>query len=505
MSLTGLVQHLRQISADESRKRLPSRAAEVLREALKFYWGGQPQKSVEAIANLLAEDPGVENRFAAYRLWIEALAELKERPSLALLSEHLFLRGQAEPDDHETYLALRGIIDLELDAVQAVRLSVKALRELQHNPYVLELIQIYENRVFETTSTPATPPLLNSRSPILDYFHWQTIARGLHSMAEHTDLGTSEREVVVEALDEVFELVREEFRGTPLPGLFAFHRYIQSRDFSAAVVVAQELARAYPTNVDVLYYYAYALFEDGNYPSARQVLNNTLGLAGERDPEILSLLGHCNAKLGDPERARHYLQRSAEILRSEGLPDSHTFLELSEVEEDLRKGRPDPRIDSQTERSYWLAELSPRRYHEMLTATDEALSRLVRPMGVGAKPGDLVYFGTRVKDADGRRVWKILADYTVDSLPIWHPTQSYHSALRLDTRYEVGVVVPDLQPRGPGQTPQEQSYYDLHRRVGVYELDRQGIERIAVSLKEYLADHFTERRIDAGRTRTDVG
>jgi tetratricopeptide (TPR) repeat protein len=505
MDLTGLVQHLRQISETALRERLPSRAAEVLHDALKAHWAGKTRQAVEAITELLAEDPDTVHRFAAYRLWIEGLAELKERTSLALLSEHLFLRGQAEPDDQETYLALRGIIDLELDAVQAVRLSVKALRDARHNPYALELVQIFHNRVFEDARTHGVPALLNSSAPITDYHHWLTIARGVHLVRNDEGRTASERDEASDAMDEVFEHVREVFRGSPLPSLFAFHSYVQSRDFGAATIMAHELARAYPENVDFLYYHAYALFEDGNYPAARQVLNNTLGLAGERDPEILSLLGHCNAKLGDPERARHYLERSTELLRAEGLPHAHTHLELSEVEADLRKGKPDPKLAHPGERSYWLVELSPRRYHEMLTSTDESLSRLIRPMGIGAKPGDVAYFGTQVKDADGHRVWKIIADYTVDSVPMWHPTQSYHSSLRLDARFEVGVPVPGLTTRGRGPTKQEQGYHDLHEHFGVFELDQRGFERIAESLKDHFAEHFTERRIDGGRTRTDVG
>ena len=308
-----------------------------------------------------------------------------------------------------------------------------------------------------------------------------------------------------EALDEVFEHVRETFRGSPLPSLFAFHRYVQSRDFSAATVVAQELVRAYPSHIDIHYYLAYALFEDVNYPASRQVLNKTLSVAGESDPEILSLLGHCNAKLGDAERASHYLKRSSEILRSAGLPHSHTYIELSEVEEDMRKGKPDPRRASSSERAYWLIELSPRRYHDMLTASDEALSRLIRPMGLGAKPGDVAFFGTRAKDAKGGKTWKIIADYTVDSAPMWHPTQRSHSSLRLDSRYETGISVPDLQPLGPGSTKPEQAYYKLHRSYGVFELDEKSFKHIAASLERYLSEHFTERRVDGGRTRTDVG
>ena len=180
MSLTGLVQYLRRISAAASSEKLLSRSANLFQEALKLYWGGQLSKAVDAVTRLLADDPETDDRFAAYRLWIEALAELNERPALAMLSEHLFLRGQADPDDHETYTALRGMIDLELDAIQAVRLAVKALGEARQNPYVLELIQIYENRIFDIRSPQEVTKLLKSCAPVSDYFHWQTIARGLH-------------------------------------------------------------------------------------------------------------------------------------------------------------------------------------------------------------------------------------------------------------------------------------------------------------------------------------
>lgn len=506
MSLMDLVQHLRRISVAENLERQPSAVHQLLSDGLKAFWAGKPRHAIDIVTQLLGEDPDAVCRFAAYRLWIEALADLSDRASLAVLADHLFVRGQAAPDDQAIYVALRGMIDLELDAIQAVRLAVKSLSPGIDNPYALELIQIYENRIFAVSSHDSrVPPLLTSGAPILDYFHWVTIARALQLTRDDERLNVDARDEAAEAMDEVFEHIHEVFRGSPAPSLFAFHRCVQSRNFSAAAVMAHELARAYPENIDFFYYHAYALFEDGDYPAARQVLNNTLSITGERDPEILSLLGHCNAKLGDSERARHYLQRSTEILRAEGLPHSHTYLELSEVEEDLRQGRPDPRYVTRSERAYWLIELSPRRYHEILTSTDESLVRLIRPMGIGAKPGDVAYFATRVADKNGNRVWKIIADYTVDSTPIWHPTHGYHSSLRLDARYEVGIVVPDLVVVGPGKTRQEQGYHAIHKKYGVFELDQRGIARIAESLKEHFAEHFTERRVDGGRSRSEVG
>lgn len=506
MSLTDFVQHLRRISIAENLERRMAGAYQQLHDGLRSLWAGKPRHAIDIVTKLLGDEPETDCRFAAYRLWIEALAELNDRASLAILADHLFIRGQAEPDDQEVYVALRGMVDLELDAIQAVRLTVKALRPGIDNPYALELIQLYENRIFARRLQEGDlPALLKSGAPIVDYFHWVQVARALQLTRDDEQLSVEIRDEAAEAMDEVFEHIHEVFRGSPIPSLFAFHRCVQSRNFSAAAVMAHELVRAYPENIDFVYFHAYALFEDGDYPAARQVLNNTLSVTGERDPEILSLLGHCNAKLGDSERARHYLQRSTEILRAEGLPHSHTYLELSDVEEDLRKGRPDPRYVTRNERAYWLIELSPRRYHEMLTSTDESLAKLIRPMGIGAKPGDVAFFATKIRNKDGSKAWKIIADYTVDSTPIWHPTQGYHTSLKLDSRYEVGIVVPELKVLGPGKTIQEQGYHALHKKFGVFELDQRGIAQIAESLQEHFAEHFTERRVDGGRTRSDVG
>lgn len=494
-------------ASGEVREQFP-KAYEAYHAALKALWSGQFQLAATRASALIDDDPEGPLRFAAYRLWIEALAEHKERPSLAILAEHLFHRGQAEPDDQARYLALRGLIDLELDSIDAARLRLRAIKDNWDDAYALEFQQIFEYRVLGGEHGEYGPCLLRSKAGIVDYLHWQTLARG---MLTEMRIGNEDRR---EVLDEIFAVVRDHFRGAPLPSLFTYHRLISSRDFAAAAFVAGELSRSYPESTDYLYYHAYAHFEDGGYREAQQVLQKTLGFAGDADAEVMSLMGHCSAKLGEIERAKHYLGQAARLLKEQGLPYAHVELELSDIEEERQLGEAAKRAgngsattspEGDKDRGVWLVELSPRRYHEMLTETDEALSQLLRPMGIGARPGDTCYFGRRFAVDGGEEVWKIIADYDVASSPEWHPQHQYQTELRLTARYDVGVRVPGLTPISGKTSATERFYHDLHAKLGVYQLDAHGVAAIAQALHEHHADSFTERRFDGGATRTDVG
>ena len=319
----------------------------------------------------------------------------------------------------------------ELDEMGAAKLLARSMADCTHNPYCLELVERVENR--GERHEDDVPALLRSTEPLADYFHWQTLARSLLVAKDQ------------EALNEALGFVRSHFRGSVLPHVFEYHRCVDSGFFAGAALVAQRLVELYADNVDYRYYHAYALYEDGDYPGARRILNDTLRLAGDSDPEIVGLLGHCNAKLGDPEKAAAYLRRAVELLEADGLPSSHVTLELANVEDELRGDSPDPAVELPRVSRNWLVRLSPRRYHELVTSSESAVDRLLRPMGQEPRPGDYCFFAlTTPPDENGRSLWRIVAIYAVDSEPLWHPTYQWHSALKLVKRLPDGIPV-DVQ------------------------------------------------------------
>lgn len=469
-NLTALVQQLQALGTAPA-------PAGPFAEALRVFWAGKFADAEAKASALLADDPNSADRFAAYRLWIEALAERRDRKGLRALRDHLFLRGQVEPDDHQTYAALRGIAHLELDEIGAARLLGRSMADCTGDPYCLEVRERVEARGERRADD--VPELLRSTAPLADYFHWQTLARSLLVAKDE------------EALNEALGFVRSHFRGSVLPHVFEYHRCIESGFYAGAALVAQRLSELYPDNVDYRYYHAYALYEDGDYPAARRILNETLRLTGDDDPEVVSLLGHCNAKLGDPEKAAGYLRRAVALLAKDGMPSSHVTLELANVEDELRGDSPDAAVELPRVTRNWLVPLSPRRYHELVTSSESAVDRLLRPMGQEPRPGDYCFFALITPpDASGRSLWRIVAIYAVDSEPLWHPTYRWHSALKLVKRLPEGIPV-DVQ------SDDDETAVN---GVGLYELDMGALSIIEEAARLHRED-MIERRRDGGQSR----
>jgi len=481
-NLTALVQNL--VTISNTRDDLAAVYGPAYAAALKSYWAGDLSRALDQASTLLAEDPDGAHRFAAYRLWIEVLAAQQDLESLAALGSHLFLRGQAEPDFQPTYVALRGLVHFERDEIDAARLVARAFVGETTDVYGLELGQLVRNRTEPSSGALA---LLASTAPLADYFHWQTLARGLLAAGAE------------EALGEALGFVRAHFRGATLPHVFEFHRCIDNGYYAGASLVAGRLVELYPESTDYRYYLAYALYEDGDYPSARRTLGELLPLTGGDDAEVLGLLGHCNAKLGDPEKAAHYLGRAVALLKAEGLPTSHMSLELTVVEEELRGDVPESVTEMPRLTRNWLIKLSSRRALELLTSPANTVDRLLRPMGAEAMPGDYCFFVAEEGPQDAP-LWKIIAIYAVDSAPIWHPTYRYHTALRLVKRLPEGIPLDVATDGGEEQVENAALGPDHPLRFGVYELDM-GALAIIEEAARMARDELIERRADSGRHR----
>lgn len=452
-------------------------------QALSLSWGGDLDGALGSVTTLLAENPEHPCRFAAYRLWISLLAEQGERAALKDLAQHLFRRGQESADDQVTFAALRGVAHFELDEISAARLLARSMAGYVDNPYCLELIQFVDSRFNEKV----VPALATAKVPLNDYCHWQTLCR---------DLLRGRHE---QALNQVLAFVRDHVRSAPLPHVFEFHGCIDSGFYAAAALVAERLVELYPDNLDYRYYQAYALFEDGDYPSSRRLLMDSLALGGERDSEVLGLLGHCHAKLGNPEQAAGYLRRAIAILKDEGLPTSHMSLELANVEEELRGDKLDPVVHMPRMARNWLVHLSPRRYHELQQSSESTIDHLVRPMGSEPRPGDYCFFASAAAaNGDGSDQWRIVAIYAVDSDPIWHPTQKWHTSLKLVKRLPFGIPV-DVQEQDERQVP-----VDLPQghplRFGVFELDSGALDIIEEAARLH-RDDLIERRQSGSQSR----
>lgn len=487
IDLTSLVHNLHLLSnggGDPSGLRADKR----YQEALHSFWRADARTAAERISQYLADQPEGSHVFAAYRLWIEAAAEAADHAQLVALGEHLFARGREAEEGRATYVALRGLVHLELDEVSAAKLICRGVRSEIDDPYCMELVQRVDARFESVEGT--VPALLTATTRLDDYFHWQSLCRGLIARAAD------------EATQEAMAHVANVYRGSPLPALFEFHRSVEKGYFAAAAMMAERLAGMFPDNMDYRYYHAYALFEDGNYPGAKRILTDCVRRMGETDPEIVGLLGHCHAKMGEAERAQHYLKAAQALLKSEGLPSSHVSLELANVEDELRGDALDPAIEMPREPQNWLMKLSPRRYNELLTSSEQAIEKLLKPMGSKPRPGDYCFFACEEAGMQAGKdgVWKIVAVYAVDSDPMWHPTQGFHTALRLVTRLPIGIPL-DVQLTDGGKAASRSTLAAGEPlKYGVYEIDGGALDILERAVKMN-QDEMIERRRNAQSRR----
>mgnify|MGYP006276089685 CR=1 FL=1 len=452
-------------------------------EALRLMWSGQYASAASHAAAILAEDPDMNGRFAVIRLWIEAMAEQADRPSLRLVKEMLLTLGRANPEDQVTYFALRGLVHYELDELDAARFMAKCCDDEPANPYCLELQQLVANRDGHLSF-----PLL-SAAPLVDYYHWQTIARSLLSTGHRDELNL------------ILSCIREQCPVASLSHLFEYHLCIEAGFYAAAALVAERMTELYPDSVDYRYFQAYALFEDADYPAARKVLAKLLADGHGDDAEVIGLLGHTHAKLGNSEEAARCLQRAVSLLKSQGLPYSHLSLELSDVEEELRGDELDPTLTMPQQTRKWLINLSPRRYNELVMSSTDAIERLLRPMGPEPRLGDICFFATTTKSPQGSQ-WKIVAIYMVDSLPMWHPVDGYHSVLRLVARLPDGLPVDiEMADDLPSSETNRMHKRDQHITYGVYELDNYAIDIIEEAVHLSREDMIERRRGSAQSRR----
>ncbi|MCX6107309.1 MAG: tetratricopeptide repeat protein [Proteobacteria bacterium] len=446
-------------------------------EALRLMWSGQFSDAASHASALLAEDPDMAGRFAVYRLWIEALAEQSDKASLRLLRNLLLQVGRSEPEAQATFVALRGLVHYELDEMEAARMLARACADHEDNSYCLELSQLVANRDRKDTF-----PLL-TEVPLVDYFHWQTLARTLLASGYRVELNL------------LLGVMREQCPTASLAHTFEYHLCIESGFYAAAALVAERLTALYPESVDYRYYQAYALYEDGDYPSARRALSELVSRGHGDDAEVIGLLGHTHAKLGNAEEAARCLQRAVSLLKSQGLPHSHLSIELSDVEEELRGDQLDPALSIPQRTRKWLINLSPRRYHELVSSSTAAIDRLLRPMGPEPRTGDICFFATTIHTEAGAQ-WKIVAIYAVDSVPMWHPIDGYHTALRLVARLPDGLPV-DIEMQDPkieASKSQAMHPHDQHRSYGVYELDNFAIDIIEEAVHMSREDMIDRRR-----------
>jgi len=100
----------------------------------------------------------------------------------------------------------------------------------------------------------------------------------------------------------------------------------------------------------------------------------------------------------------------------------------------------------------------------------------LRPMGNEPKAGDFCFFASTANTENGNVQWKIGAIYTIDTEPMWHPTEGHQNALTLVSRpescipVEVCLVEEDVK--------NEDFHAEHPYSFGVYELEMGALDVI---------------------------
>jgi hypothetical protein len=147
--------------------------------ALEAYWDEKPVRTIQLVTEALLTSETLATQFPLYRLWIEQSTQRNEKQSLKDLLQYLLEESVADGDI--TWVALRGLIHLELEEMGACKLLLPFLSEQKDNPYCLEFLCKYHSR----TSAPSyTFSLQKTHIPSLDYFHWVPILSNTHLHAD---------------------------------------------------------------------------------------------------------------------------------------------------------------------------------------------------------------------------------------------------------------------------------------------------------------------------------
>lgn len=470
----------------------------VYMKVLHQMWNGQWATAANTAAEHLAEDPDCHDSLELYRAWIEALAQLEDHASLAALSEHLLVLGRETPELRQTFMAMRGLIHIELDQAPAIRLLSRALSGRIHNPYCLEFEQMCVRRGFSQSVIPITQATGN----ISDYFVWNTLL---------TDLACEGRQ---NELHECLKHVSKVFPGSPDVAYFGMHLAFEQKQWQAALVHAQNLARSFPAHPDFTFHTAFAAFQANNLDLAIHVIESVDASQRDTDVDLTNLYGQCLAARferdendDDAHAAIRLLTDAARSMRRFGL-DVHKNLDLIQKMEEQVGGHTVPDYAQNQFRAprSWMVVLSPRRCEEMVNASDDEIEKLHRPLGAEAAPGDVVLFVARAahtlkKPVGTRQEWRVLSMYRVTSRPYWHAQQRWNSSLELIDRPEHPVPIDteelksDIDIRGKRSSLPR----GHHARFGVYSLDDSAMDIMISALKRRTAgiEHDKERRGEA--------
>ena len=441
-------------------------------QGLKYFWNQEYSKCLDHIYNKFMEDSNPELMFPYYRLWIEVLSEQKEFSSLQLIGRHLFKRS-TESAYPNSWMALIGLVHLELDEWEACELIMLALDENYNCPYTLEFFQRCNLRI-RSESEGYLLNLEYCQTDIVDYFHWLQLARG------YLLCGASKE------LEHIIDFIQIRYINAPMKDEFYARIFLDELD--VAKKYSNKLKSRYPKNYDYLYFNAYILRSAGEYKNAIRLFSHLLHYVPD-DPDVYSELAFCHDVLSDDdkfsfhwEKAKKYYEEAEKKYAELGFPTTEVSLKKIKFQDIGHEEQPEE-VSSEPLK-YWFLNISQRRMSDFIFANEEDEKIFLKDFSSKIKKNHyvfIVYDNPRKQDS-----LCLVALFQVLIDPIWHPIYRRHSALELikkfDCSIELGkVTLPHADRRSHARDDDPSS-------SGFLEMDHQSLNTVKNSIMSFYKD-----------------
>ena len=441
---------------------------------LKLFWNQKYEQCLTSLNEILLSTNQSKYTFNLYRLHIEVLALRKDVYSLQLVKQHL-LKRSSESENPITWMALIGLIYLELDEWEACELFFIALKDRYDCPYCLEFLQRFHMRV-KPEDEGISIDLEYYQNELTDYFHWIYLARGYL-------LCGADRE-----LEAILKFSHLRFTDSPMSD--EFYCRLSLDDLEVAESYAQNLKTKYPQNNDYIYLFAYIKKELGEYKTSIKLYNHLLQRL-PNDPDILVELAHCHFVQSEKdvysshwEKAKNFFKLAKREYRALGYPTTEIFHHeymMKTVEGDNNH------IATQgSQIDFWVLKLSQRRAYEVLSSEIDDMRVLFKTLPEKMKDHDYVF--VMYEDGMTNDSVKLISIYQIGVGSKWHPYQGGQTILNLVAIYDKRVSIANIETRDEDR--RDKLRMDDPKNYACFKIDGSGVSLIRESIEREFSNEI---------------
>ena len=435
---------------------------------LKDYWSGRPRTAIEHISKTIADSPSNDSHLPLYRLWVELLASENDHAALRSLADHLRQRAENEQEYVNTYFALRGLIDFELEQIQSAELKLAALKSVQ-NMYVWELRCRMAHRCGMRIDSYNSEKA--KEAVAFDYIFAKSYMMNLYHERKFNEA------------TEVAKIIDQTFRGNPLGTEIRMHKNIDQNDFSHALRYAHDLFDQFPGHADYPVFLAFLQIKNGHYPEADMTLSKCESMFGSDDVDVTCLKASlyyliymASGDKKDKERSIVQIKNAVATLEKNGYSTANYSKMYHEVIGTM----------GHIERaSSWMVHLNQTEFADLMFKDEHEIKSIKRAIGQETEVGDLVFMVARdaVYKKEGSTNVRLGAVYQVVSEAAWHPIDGHQVVLELVSKPAISIRLPVVFDDLEGKNATNASV--------VFQMDAIAFEQVYNTIEEYAHDEST--------------